>query len=157
MKKLNGDTEHKQIIDSNKSYIVDVEYVFEKSKSLADSEMINLKDVVTALFNIFHVDESADMYIYECSAAPIYNRLPNDIEICKFSDKMFFDVRNMEIIFNNFEDKYLIPFLLHSLGYKHEEIASVLMLPTNIVKSRVFYVQKKMQALLIDMRNGKSE
>lgn len=56
-------------------------------------------------------------------------------------------------LINNFEDKYTTPFLLYSLGYKYEEIADVLQLPTGMVKSRVFYLQQTMQRLLIDIDN----
>lgn len=59
--------------------------------------------------------------------------------------------RIVSILLANFEDKYTTPFLLYSLGYKYEEIAYLLFLPSDIVRSRVFYLQKKMQTLLIDI------
>lgn len=59
----------------------------------------------------------------------------------------------LETINKNFEDKYTTPFLLYSLGYTYEEIASVLLLPTSIVKSRVFYFQQKMLKLLTEMNS----
>lgn len=53
------------------------------------------------------------------------------------------------IIINNFDDKYIYPFLLKSLGYSNEEIGSILLTPTNIIRSRIFYVQKRVQQLLM--------
>lgn len=56
----------------------------------------------------------------------------------------------VEILINNFENKYTTPFLLYSLGYGYDEIAFILELPVGIVKSRIFYLQKVMRTLLAD-------
>lgn len=53
------------------------------------------------------------------------------------------------IIINNFDDKYIYPFLLNSLGYSNDEIGSILLTPTSVIRSRIFYVQKRVQQLLM--------
>lgn len=41
-----------------------------------------------------------------------------------------------------------IPFLMHTQGYKYEEIAKELDLPLGTVKSRIFFARKRLQAAL---------
>lgn len=51
---------------------------------------------------------------------------------------------------NSFTDDYRLPFTMHITGYKYEEIARELSLPLGTVKSRIFVVRKRLQALLKD-------
>lgn len=46
------------------------------------------------------------------------------------------------------EDNLRIPFLLHTQGYKYEEIAQQLSLPLGTVKSRIFFARKRLQAAI---------
>lgn len=79
----------------------------------------------------------------------VYTDITKKIEIGLLLNNVLSEREIVETIFNNFENKHISPFLLHSMGYKHEEIAAALLLPTNVVKSRIFYVQKRMQILLV--------
>lgn len=60
------------------------------------------------------------------------------------------DNKAISNVFNSFEEKHTTPFLLHSLGYNCEEIASMLGLPSGVVKSRIFYLKNKMRDLLTE-------
>lgn len=51
---------------------------------------------------------------------------------------------------NSFSDEYRIPISMHIAGYKYNEIADRLDLPLGTVKSRIFFVRQKLQALLHD-------
>lgn len=83
----------------------------------------------------------------------IYYNISNEIDISQLSNSVLFEGQIIKTFLVDFEDKYTIPFLLYSLGYTYEEIASILELSTGMVKSRIFYFQKKMQELLIEMSN----
>ncbi len=45
----------------------------------------------------------------------------------------------------NFVDEYRIPFSMHISGFKHNEIAEKMNLPVGTVKSRIFFVRRKLQ------------
>ncbi len=53
--------------------------------------------------------------------------------------------RNM----NNMKDDLLIPFKMHTTGYKYHEIAKHLDLPLGTVKNRIFHARKEIQKRLI--------
>ena len=53
---------------------------------------------------------------------------------------------------NSFTDEYKVPFSMHVLGYKYEEIARHLELPLGTVKSRIFFARKRLQEMLKDFR-----
>ena len=52
--------------------------------------------------------------------------------------------RNM----NNIKDELLIPFKMHTTGYKYHEIAEHLSLPIGTVKNRIFHARKEIQKKL---------
>lgn len=56
--------------------------------------------------------------------------------------------KKVRLVYNNFELKYKEPFVLYSLGYKYEEITQKMNLPARVVKSRIFYMQQRMQDIL---------
>lgn len=55
-------------------------------------------------------------------------------------------------ILNSFSEEYRVPFTMHLLGYKYEEIAKRLKLPLGTVKCRIFYARKRSHALLKDYK-----
>jgi RNA polymerase sigma factor (sigma-70 family) len=46
---------------------------------------------------------------------------------------------------NNLRDELLIPFKMHSSGYKYHEIAEQLGIPIGTVKNRIFHARKEIQ------------
>jgi len=49
---------------------------------------------------------------------------------------------------NEIKDEFLIPFKMHTSGYKYEEIAKTLQLPIGTVKNRIFQARKEIQKKL---------
>lgn len=50
---------------------------------------------------------------------------------------------------NDVKDELLIPFKMHTTGYKYHEIAEHLNLPIGTVKNRIFHARKEIQKKLI--------
>jgi RNA polymerase sigma-70 factor (ECF subfamily) len=46
---------------------------------------------------------------------------------------------------NDIKEEYLVPFKMHTMGYKYEEIATHLNIPVGTVKSRIFQARKDIQ------------
>ena len=53
--------------------------------------------------------------------------------------------RNMNLI----KDELLIPFKMHTTGYKYHEIAEHLKLPIGTVKNRIFHARKEIQKKMV--------
>lgn len=53
---------------------------------------------------------------------------------------------------NNFSDEYRIPFSMHVQGYKYNEIADRMGLPLGTIKSRIFFVRKRLRETFRDYR-----
>lgn len=49
---------------------------------------------------------------------------------------------------NSFSDEYRIPFSMHVVGYRYEEIAQRMQLPLVTIKSRIFFAHKRLQIQL---------
>lgn len=112
--------------------------------------------IITALKKVFIF--SGILFVEDTVEEP-YNKylllnISNDRENSILSNALLSKNIIVEILSDNFENKYTTPFLLYSLGYKYEEIASILQLSPAVVKSRIFYLQKSMQKLLIDMSHS---
>ena len=52
----------------------------------------------------------------------------------------------------SFPDEYRVPFSMHIIGYKYNEIANHMQLPLGTVKSRIFFARQKLQNILKDYR-----
>ncbi len=50
---------------------------------------------------------------------------------------------------NELKDELLIPFKMHTTGYKYQEIADRLCIPIGTVKNRIFHARKEIQKKLI--------
>lgn len=61
-----------------------------------------------------------------------------------------YSINEITKIINAFPDEYKIPFSMHVSGYKYKEIADQMQLPIGTVKSRIFFVRKRLQELLKD-------
>lgn len=49
---------------------------------------------------------------------------------------------------NTLEDKFRVPFLMHTEGFKYKEIAEMLNLKIGTVKSRIFFTRKRLMETL---------
>jgi len=49
---------------------------------------------------------------------------------------------------NSIKEELLVPFKMHTTGYKYEEIAQQLQLPVGTVKNRIFHARKEIQKKL---------
>jgi RNA polymerase sigma-70 factor (ECF subfamily) len=62
-------------------------------------------------------------------------------------------VKEIEGCINNLNDDMRMPFLLHTAGYKYDEISEKMGLPLGTVKSRIFNARKELQLNLNYLRN----
>jgi len=62
-------------------------------------------------------------------------------------------VKEIEKVINELEDEFRIPFTMHMMGYKYNEIADKNNLLIGTVKSRIFNARQKMMSSLTDFRN----
>lgn len=53
---------------------------------------------------------------------------------------------------NSIKDELLVPFKMHTTGYKYHEIAEHLQLPIGTVKNRIFHARKEIQKKLTGYR-----
>ena len=62
----------------------------------------------------------------------------------------------LETMIENLDDSLRVPFEMHYLGYKYQEIADKLRLPLGTVKSRIFFARKALKSM-ISSRYGSLE
>ncbi len=55
-------------------------------------------------------------------------------------------------VINSFSDEYRVPFSMHLVGYKYQEIADSMHLPVGTIKSRIFFARKRLRRDLDDYR-----
>lgn len=61
------------------------------------------------------------------------------------SPECSYGVMEITTAINAFPDEYRIPFSMHVVGYKYNEIAEHMGLPLGTIKSRIFFARKKLQ------------
>jgi len=54
----------------------------------------------------------------------------------------------LEAMIDNLDDSLKVPFEMHYLGYKYQEIADKLRLPLGTVKSRIFFARKELKSMI---------
>ena len=80
----------------------------------------------------------------------IMRNLPQDAGF--ESTENAYDLKEMHRVVNALAKEYKIPFAMHLAGFKYREIADKLHLPLGTVKSRIFFIRKKLQEELKDFR-----
>lgn len=82
-------------------------------------------------------DDTKELYYLNVEDTHTFNRPEGSVE--------FKEVwRNV----NNLKDELLIPFKMHTTGYKYHEIAEHLNIPIGTVKNRIFHARKEVQKKL---------
>ena len=64
-----------------------------------------------------------------------------------------YSLHELNKVIDTFDEDYKLPFKLHVSGYKYEEIAQRLNLPIGTVKSRIFFIRKRLQEVLKNYRS----
>ncbi len=86
-------------------------------------------------------DTTKDLHFLNVEDEHTFNRPAGSLE--------FKEVwRNM----NSIKDELLIPFKMHTTGYKYHEIAEHLKIPIGTVKNRIFHARKEIQKKLVGYR-----
>lgn len=86
--------------------------------------------------NIMH-DPTENLYLINSYASTVPNLAISN-----------FVMQDLNNAVNHLTEDYKKPFLMHSDGYKYEEIAEECALPLGTVKSRIFFARKQMQHFL---------
>ncbi|HRG08897.1 MAG TPA: sigma factor-like helix-turn-helix DNA-binding protein, partial [Cyclobacteriaceae bacterium] len=82
-------------------------------------------------------DDTKELYYLNVEDTHTFNRPEGSVE--------FKEVwRNV----NDLKDELLIPFKMHTTGYKYHEIAEHLNIPIGTVKNRIFHARKEVQKKL---------
>lgn len=68
------------------------------------------------------------------------------------STEKAYDLKEMHRVVNALPKEYRIPFAMHLSGFKYREIADKMNLPLGTIKSRIFFIRKKLKEELKDFR-----
>lgn len=116
-------------------------------------ENVNFKGwVMTIMHNIFinnYRRTVRDQALIDANCNAYLLNIPQELHSYS-PEKKYSEGEIINAIFSNFAVRYRIPFLMYVSGYKYEEIAKELKLPTGTVKSRIFYIRKRLQMILVD-------
>ena len=91
------------------------------------------------------VDSTDNLYYINSGSTVIRNEAHSNIMMDELEDMIV-----------NLDDSLRIPFEMHYLGYKYQEIADKLRLPLGTVKSRIFFARKALKKM-IEARYGAME
>ena len=109
--------------------------------------------VMTIMRNIF-----INNYRRKARAATVVDTTDNLYHLNLSQDSGFespeesYGASEITMAINEFSDEYRIPFSMHVVGYKYNEIAEKMNLPLGTVKSRIFFARKKLQERFADYR-----
>ena len=83
-------------------------------------------------------DDTKELYFLNVEDEHTFNRPAESVEFKEVWKNM-----------NSIKDDLLIPFKMHTTGYKYHEIAKHLDLPIGTVKNRIFHARKEIQKKLV--------
>ena len=115
---------------------------------------VNLKGwVFTIMHNIFVNNYRRALHNYtitDHTECLYYLNLSQDLD--ENDSEMKYTVTDIYNVIESFQEAHKKPFKMHLSGYKYEEIANEMNLPLGTVKSRIFFMRKRLQELLKDYR-----
>ena len=79
-------------------------------------------------------DNTKDLYFLNVEEPHTFNRPQESMEFKEIWKNV-----------NNLKDELLLPFKMHTTGYKYHEIAEHLNIPIGTVKNRIFHARKEIQ------------
>ncbi len=88
------------------------------------------------------IDSTDNLYYINSGSTVIQNKAESNIMMDE-----------LEVMIDKLDDSLRVPFEMHYLGYKYQEIADKLRLPLGTVKSRIFFARKALKGM-IEARYG---
>ena len=83
------------------------------------------------------IDSTENLYYINSGAASISNSAESNIMMDELSTMV-----------ENLDESLRVPFEMHYLGHKYQEIADTLHLPLGTVKSRIFFARKELKDMI---------
>ena len=83
------------------------------------------------------IDSTENLYYINSGAASISNSAESNIMMDELSTMV-----------ENLDESLRVPFEMHYLGHKYQEIADTLHLPLELVKSRTFFARKELKDMI---------
>lgn len=83
------------------------------------------------------IDSTENLYYINSGSAAIHNSAESNIMMDELTGMV-----------ESLDDSLRIPFEMHYLGHKYQEIADVLGLPLGTVKSRIFFARKELKDMI---------
>lgn len=83
------------------------------------------------------IDSTDNLYYINSGSAVIHNQADSNIMMDE-----------LEGMIDKLDDTLRVPFEMHYLGYKYQEIADKLRLPLGTVKSRIFFARKALKEMI---------
>lgn len=83
------------------------------------------------------IDSTDNLYYINSGSASIHNHAESNIMMDELSGMV-----------ESLDDSLRIPFEMHYVGHKYQEIADTLDLPLGTVKSRIFFARKELKAMI---------
>ena len=83
------------------------------------------------------IDSTDNLYYINSGSTVIQNKAESNIMMDE-----------LEMMIEKLDDSLKVPFEMHYLGYKYQEIADKLRLPLGTVKSRIFFARKALKGMI---------
>lgn len=84
------------------------------------------------------IDTTDNLYYINSGDTIIFNRADSDIMM-----------QELNTMVRELDDSIRVPFEMHYIGYKYQEIADKLELPLGTVKSRIFFARKALKEMIL--------